>query len=365
MATAPDVLVVCNDPNWLMRITEALGPIVSKKFQSTRSAFAELQPGRRAVVVAGPMAREELFSAPSAIRVDPNVALVAVVEHLDVDLLREAMLSGIDEVLEQGQLGELLHTVERLWTRVSRPRVSDTPSAGLRPGKVTLVTSTKGGQGSTTVAVSLARTLAQRGTTALVEGDPRYGDLIDALGYRAHRTELVRAQVAPEHWLDRFLYRHPSGVVVVLPRQDRGLDGLDVADIREALGLLQQRFEHTVIDAPLWSILNFHLNQVADAVLVVSSGRERDLARVPLAAADLALTRGETAVVISGVAEGNTVRARDIERITGLTPAGIIPWLDDGDVAFQRGEALIDIDQRAAEAVEAIADHLDGLVTPR
>src|SRR4051812_3820230 len=137
MTDEPDVLLVCNDPNWLMTISEALGRITARKYQSAPTVFAEVQGGRHAVVVAGPAAYAELLAAPPEVRADPGVALVAIVEALDVDLIRQAMVSGIDEVLEAGQLDDLESTVRRLSVRVNRYRDDARPAVQRRPGRVT------------------------------------------------------------------------------------------------------------------------------------------------------------------------------------------------------------------------------------
>ena len=65
------------------------------------------------------------------------------------------------------------------------------------------------------------------------------------------------------HWVDEMLFRHPSGPLVVLPRQDAGRT-LDPDAVVDALDALQRSCAFTVIDVPFWVLEHFRVHRIAD-----------------------------------------------------------------------------------------------------
>lgn len=333
-----DVLVVSSDLDWMMRISDLLRPLAPSTFSSLAAALGETRDGRPAVLVVAPQDLDELLADPSGLR-GGAIGAVGVTERVSVDLLRRAMSSGVGDVIDESQLDTLLPAVEVVARRTAIRDAAGAAAASGTVGKVVVVTSAKGGQGATTVATNLAVALAARGTTAIVEGDPRFGDLIDAFGYRQHRTEVVPAGIVSGHWVDEVLYRHPSGPLVVLPRQDSG-ESLDPDAAVEAVDALQRSCAHTVIDIPFWALERFRVHRVADLVLVVSTDRERDLARVPVLVRSLGLSPSITRLVISDQTEADAPRREAARSLTGLDPIAWIPETAKAASALERGEPL-------------------------
>ncbi len=355
-----DVLVVSSDLDWMMRLSDLLRPLAPSTFSSLASALSEQHEERPVVLVVAPPDLPALLADPSALQ-DGAVGAVGVTERVSVDMLRQAMAIGIGDVIDEPHLATLLPAVEQVAARTAaRHRVGVVAAAGT-VGKVVLVTAAKGGQGTTTVAANLAVALARRGTTALVEGDPRFGDLIDAFGYRQHRTEVVPAGVVSGHWIDQSLYAHPSGLLLALPRQDSG-ETLDPEAAVDAVDALQRSCAFTVIDVPFWVLERYRLHRVADEVLIVTTERQRDLNRVPILLRSLGLSAAHTRLVVSDQTEADPPRRAVIESVTGLSDIAWIPETAKAAAALERGEPLVshEPDDPASQAIEALADLVSG-----
>lgn len=353
-----DVLVVSSDLDWMMRLSDVLRPLAPSTFSSLAAALGETRDGRPAVLVVAPQDLDALLADPTALR-DGTLGAVGVAERVSVDLLRQAMAVGVGDVIDEPHLATLLPAVEQAVGRLAARRDAGASAAAGTVGKVVVVTSAKGGQGTTTVAANLAVALARKGTTALVEGDPRFGDLIDAFGYRQGRSEVTPAGIVSGHWVDQMLFRHPSGPLLVLPRQDSG-ESLDPEAAVEAVDALQRSCAFTVIDIPFWSLERFRVHRVADVVLVVSTDRERDLVRVPVLVRSLGLTPAFAHLVISDQTEADAPRRAAAEATTGLVPLGYVPETAKAAAALERGEPMVlhDPDDPASQAISALADEV-------
>jgi MinD-like ATPase involved in chromosome partitioning or flagellar assembly len=362
------VSVVSGDPDWLIRLSEAVDGFETFTYQSTVSAIAQITHGEPGVVVVGPAEAHEFLAQPS--HETPQAAVVLVVEEPSVDLLRQAFVAGVGDVIGVGQLADLAAAVRAQQERIKRweappdePGLPRTP----RHGKVVVVTSAKAGQGSTTVAANLAVTLARRGRVALVEGDPVYGDLLAAFGYRQTRTEVVSAQdVVGDHWLGRYLYRHPSGVVLAIPSPDAAADFQPEHAI-DALTALQSEVDTVVLDVPLWALERYRLHRAADEVLLVSTDRTRDLAHARTAVREMGDDVAHTHLVVSNYVDGRTPKRSDMATITGLGTLGRIPEDDDAEASIGRGEPVVTAKPKGpvALAFAELADALAEVLAPR
>jgi pilus assembly protein CpaE len=351
-----DVLVVSSDLDWMMRISDLLRPLAPSTFSSLGSALAEIHDDRPVVLVVAPPDLEALLGDPSALQ-DGAIGAVGVAERVSVDVLRRAMAAGIGDVVDEPHIDGLLVAVEQVSRRLAARRQAGATAAVGTVGKVIVVTSAKGGQGTTTVAANLAVALARTDTTALIEGDPRFGDLVNAFGYRQMRTQVTPAGIVSGHWVDEMLYRHPSGPLLVLPRQGPA-DALDPEAAVEAVDALQRACAFVVLDIPFWALERFRVHRLADAVLVVSTDRERDLSRVPILTRSLGLSPAHTSLVISDQTEASAPRPDAAESMSGLVPIAYIPETSRAAAALERGEPLLLHDPRdkASRAIAALAD---------
>jgi Flp pilus assembly CpaE family ATPase len=360
------VSIVSADPSWLLQLAEVLAPFATSTYQSTASIVAEITNGRAGIVVVGPGDAAAFVAQPS--EDTPEDSVIVVVDETSVELLRQAMFAGVADVVEVGRLGELPAAVRAQQQRLDlRAATTEDAAVPTGHGKVVVVTSAKAGQGSTTVAANLAVTLARTGGTALVEGDPVYGDLLSAFGYRQSRTELVTAEdVVGDHWLGRYLYRHPSGVVLAIPPPDTTLETFGPEHALDAMDALQHHVDTVVLDIPLWALDAYRMHRAADEVLFVTTDRTRDLAHARDAVRGMILPDGQAHLVISNYVDGRTPKRKDLLAMTGLATLGRIPESAAAESAFDKGEPVVGAKPKGPEAAafEELAAALQEVLAP-
>jgi len=183
----------------------------------------------------------------SELRRHPNTAAIGTSPTKDADTVLAAMRAGILEFLVNPiDAGEFTAATSRVLSNITMPSQS---------GQVFVVYSAKGGVGASTVAVSLAYSLAHTGgtrKTALVDFtttgagvrvmlnlSPMYD-----LGSIAARTDRL-----DRDFLRSVMVPHPDGVSVLAAAEE--LDAVDPLNIKSAgrlLELLRQEYAFTVVD---------------------------------------------------------------------------------------------------------------------
>jgi MinD-like ATPase involved in chromosome partitioning or flagellar assembly len=227
-----------------------------------------------------------------------------------------------------------------------------------KPGRVVIVTSCRSGQGSTTVATNLAAVLARSSPAVLAEGDPRFGDLLDAFGYRTGDDLLVRSGLLTDHWVGEFLYRDRSGLLLMVPPQDSG-QVLAPEHLVDAVAVLQSISANVVIDMPLWVLERFHLHRVADVVLLVTTDSIRDLRRVGAGVASLGLGPAHGGLVVRHQ-QGPKGDVHRTARDAGVPVLGELPVDAQAGTSLDDGRPLVESSPASpvAKAIEALAARL-------
>jgi polysaccharide biosynthesis transport protein len=140
--------------------------------------------------------------------------------------------------------------------------------------QVILVSSANSGDGKTTVALNLARVLAQQGETCLVEGDLRSPAIASAmdLNPKAGLTELLRGEAALTEALVSAGGMSNFTVLPVKSAPENPADLLASPQMHDVLAGLRKAFRYLVIDSP--PLIPFSdarsLAQLSDAVVIVS-----------------------------------------------------------------------------------------------
>jgi len=198
--------------------------------------------------------------------------------RLEPDLLIKALRTGVKEFIPQPVNKEevrkiLLGFIERL----EHSRLADRKEAG--KGKIINVLGSKGGVGTTTIAVNLA--------TSLVKGSPRPASVVlldmnlifgEIPLFLNIQPEFNWAEVArnisrlDSHYLMSILSRHSTGIYVLPP--PTGLDEINVATpdiIERILELMRKNFDFIIIDSgqPLDEV-SLKILEISDLVFLIS-----------------------------------------------------------------------------------------------
>ena len=188
----------------------------------------------------------------------PEVGLVLIAED-SPDLFRSAMQAGLRDVvslpLSLDQLESSVRAAAQ-WSRALRDRVAGEESAaGALGGQLIAIAGSKGGVGTTTVALqlTLAAVRAVPGRpVCLVDFDLQKGDLRGYLNLPYRRSVVDLVEVANEisvRHLQETLYTHKEGFRVLLAPDDgeRG-EEVDSAAARAVLAAVKARHALTIVD---------------------------------------------------------------------------------------------------------------------
>jgi pilus assembly protein CpaE len=191
----------------------------------------------------------------------PDVGIVLMARDQSPELIRAALDSGVRGVVgAPPALEELSSTVTAAarWAQSVRARLSGALSDAMGDlgGTMLVLAGAKGGVGTTTLAVHLAlaaQAASTRRSVCLVDLDLQAGDVRSLLDLTHRRSIGDLIDVADDitaRQLDDSLYRHPSGVRILLPPRD-GEQAEDVTGhvARRILGAIRSRFDVVIVDA--------------------------------------------------------------------------------------------------------------------
>ncbi|MDA0563242.1 AAA family ATPase [Streptomonospora sp. S1-112] len=189
----------------------------------------------------------------------PQLAVILVVDDVDADTFTNAMEAGARSVLPTHatveQIGARVTTAAD-WSRTLRRHLEaaslDVPMDG-RKGSIITLSGAKGGVGTTTSAIHLARIAARSGRlVCLVDLDLQSGDIPGYFDLK-HRRSIVDLVEASDDisasMLADTLYVHPEGLHILLAPND-GERGEDVTGraTRQILGALRSRYDLVIVD---------------------------------------------------------------------------------------------------------------------
>ena len=192
------------------------------------------------------------------------------------DVLMQAMRSGVKEFLSQPlDEAELKEALERFKKRQEK---SDSAVVSVKPGHVINVVGSKGGVGTTTVAVNLAVSLAAKKdvkSVALIDMNMLFGEIPLFLEIKPkHDLSALTNQMGrlDSTYLMSILSKSSTGVhVLPSPRHFNSNESLDPKVMDRILELMSRMFDFIVIDGgqPL-NPISLKLLAASDTVFLIS-----------------------------------------------------------------------------------------------
>ena len=182
----------------------------------------------------------------------PTSEIFLTAAHTDTSILLCALRTGVQEFLPQPLQKEDLHdALQRFEARYQNHRQQST-----RRSKLINVLGSKGGVGTTTVAVNLAVSLQEihpNSSVVLVDLNVPFGDVALYLDIEPIHTfgDIASDPFRlDETFLTSLLSRHPSGLYL-LPSADRMIESsTQMPDcVEQSLELLQGMFDYVVLDS--------------------------------------------------------------------------------------------------------------------
>ncbi len=331
-----DVAVVEPEPRYRMRLGTQLAG--AAQFESIEELVQHLRPGRPVVAVFGPSVAVPLGfqQVQRLVAAYPELGAVFALAEVSAPVLQAALRAGARDTVAAGDAATMVQAVARVGDILSESttsRVPAIPESRDNPGRLTVVFSTKGGVGKSTIAINVAVAMVQRTgeRVALVDADLDFGDVAVMLGIPPQTTIVDAAasiQFAEPEMLNQMLTRHASGVYV-LPAPSEAVLGtaLPPEELVGVCSALQSFCAHVIVDTPtVFDDGILALIEAADDVLLVGGmdipsvknlkiGMQAlDLASIAGPKLHLVLNRSNTQVKLD---------VREIEQVLGH--AGRVP----------------------------------------
>jgi pilus assembly protein CpaE len=264
----------------LLGYCEPFGEVVPATTLQQAALALERASSDGFVVVLGPGVprADALLFAEKAESERGGIATVITAQTLQADLLREALRSGVADVMTLDASADEWHeALARAQSRSAAARQTTATDDSER-GRVVAVFSTKGGTGKSFVASNIAAIAAESSgaPVALVDLDLQSGDI--ALMYQLVPDRTVHDAAAAADSLDAeamqgYLTQHRSGVSVLAAPQDLTYaEEVDPVAITAILRQLASMFSAVVIDGPpVFTDQMLAALDVADEIVVVGA----------------------------------------------------------------------------------------------
>lgn len=255
-------IIVVAEPNSAVaeRLLEAAAAAGGSELSRTNTLDDVLDLAEQrdvSVLVVGPSLVDDLaFTLARHLQVAGS-EVVLVAEEVGADLLRQALRSGIADVVGESEpIADLAAAIGRAKQSADSARqASSAQQCGdAERGRVVTVFSAKGGVGKTAVATNLAVALAQDASrkVALIDLDLEFGDVAIVLGIKPRRTIFDAVQVFDRldgEMLDGFLEDHTTGVrVLIAPVRPEEAETIAAAHVGHIIELLRCRYDYVVVD---------------------------------------------------------------------------------------------------------------------
>jgi pilus assembly protein CpaE len=261
-----------------------------------------------------------------------KLSVVALSSSLEPELLLQAMRAGCTEFLNKPispvALFETLERMEHSWAQAT--------TRAAAPGSLLSFFGSKGGVGTTTLAVHLAMYLVQchQKKVLLIDNRPELGHVCVYLGIDGSRFpfhEVVRnvARLDSE-LLQASVAKHPSGLhVLASPDICGGMKVLDAEMVSRTLEFLRTEYDFVIVDsATRLDPVNLAVIDASARVYLVATpevGSIRDLSRYVDNLMQIEYTTEKMHVVINRFSSRYAVNVEQIEKAIRLPVAIKLP----------------------------------------
>lgn len=337
--------------------------------EAKSSLKAARNRGRIAVLGPGLALADVLAFAEEVERERDGAATLLVTQSLEPSLLRQALRSGVDDVLTVSA------TAEEWSEAVSRARATiaaehDVATGGPESssrGRIVSVFSTKGGCGKSLVASNLAVLAAERlqRRTALVDLDLQSGDLaimFQVMPALSIFDAALDADRLDEEALEGYFTGHRSGVsLLAAPLEPSLAEQVEPDGVSTILELLPKMFPLTIVDGPpLFSDQMLVALDASDDIILVGSMDVPSIKNLKLAISTLTQLghpRHQLKIVLNRADSKVGLRTNEVEKSLGVEIDVQIPSSRDVPLSINQGTPLA-MSRPRSPVVQAIAELL-------
>jgi pilus assembly protein CpaE len=291
----------------------------------------------------------------AALAASPSTEIFLTSSQTDSEVLLEALRTGVKEFIPQPiQRAEL----EEALLRFKERRREKKPTSAKR-GKLITIIGSKGGVGTTTVAVNLAVSLHQANpdcSVALVDLNPQFGDAALFLDLEATHTmgDVAKNMTRlDETFLMSIFSKHSSGLYLLPSANTVEEIGLLTPEAAEkTLELLQTMFDYVVIDSgdslADTTLATLNISPTVFLVCTLTLPVLRNTKRLLNILSHLHYPTENISIIVNRYEKHTEVSLKNMEEVLGRKASWMIPndYFTTMN-AINKGQALSAISARA------------------
>jgi pilus assembly protein CpaE len=280
----------------------------------------------------------------------PTLGVLLLRRRIDMQILTDALRSGIREVIAADDSAALLDAANR--SRGISAQLGDGNVRSTRHGKIILVFAAKGGCGKTTIATNLAVSLADlvKVPVCLVDFDLEFGDV--AVAMQIDPTKTISDAVPMAATLDRqgltplLMSRNENFDILLAPRLPADSDDITPELAERVLSILAETYSYVIVDSPpAFTDVILKTFDIADEHILITTldmPAVKNL-QVTLDTLDtLGYDRTKRHVIINRSTSDSGLSVRDVAGLVNAEIVATIPSTGEVSAAVNRGKTLVE-----------------------
>jgi pilus assembly protein CpaE len=265
----------------------------------------------------------------------PRTFVILVAEHLDVDMMQNAIKIGCHNIIElPTSPKEFADYIKSVYNNETiRLKSLNEKENLLWSSTVISVFGAKGGLGKTTISANLAVKLAEkRKKVALIDLDLQFGDIHIFMDIEPKDTitELFQEVITPNiDSVRSYMTVHSSGVhVLCAPKSPEYAELISADKVLSLLSLLRTYYDYVIIDtAPSFSEVNMIAIESSSLIFFVT-GLDISILKNSKLSVSLLESLQQTdkvRVIVNRAVDTNSITVNDVQKIIGYPIWAKIP----------------------------------------
>lgn len=208
----------------------------------------------------------------------PTLGVVLIRSYVDTTLLKDALLYGIREIVNEAEIALLNETCRRSLEISAGFKASEANSdVNVTHGKTVIIFSAKGGVGKTTLSTNIAAELANthRKKTLLIDLDLQFGDVAVALQVSQERSisDVIGQSVVDETLLRNIIITTDVGYdIIAAPIEPSAVEKIRAEAVQQIIALASKAYDFVILDsAPAFTDIILTGFDLAEQFVIIST----------------------------------------------------------------------------------------------
>lgn len=208
----------------------------------------------------------------------PALGIVLIRAFVDTTLLKDALLCGIREIVNESEITLLGEACRRSLDISAGFRLSSGQADNvLKHGKTIIIFSAKGGVGKTTLSTNIAAELANTHNkkTLLIDLDLQFGDVGVALQVNQERSisDVIGQSVIDETLLRNIIISTDVGYdIIAAPVEPSAVEKIRAEAVQQIITLASREYDYVILDsAPAFTDIILTGFDLAEQFVIIST----------------------------------------------------------------------------------------------